>query len=248
MALKHQTVFRDIQSKILSGYWPENAMIPPELELCATHNVSRITVRRALDDLVQLGLIHRIRGKGTFVTKAKPFAEYRSGFHHQDSTMDDKPMINKILEDVVYPAHTELSKNMLPLFKRNIDTDEGVIRIRLLRLVDDYPYALMSIFFPQSISEGIDRQLLTHRSFLDVYEIGFARKIVALNRSVSAVIPDDEQCEMLGAKPGTAHLWMKNVALLDDETPVASNYALYNGNLFDFAVKIDLHTPSKLAL
>ncbi|HCS36183.1 MAG TPA: GntR family transcriptional regulator, partial [Sphaerochaeta sp.] len=69
MQLKYQSVFMDIQNKILSGYWPEDAMIPTELELCKKHDVSRITVRRALDDLVQMGLIRRARGKGSFVCK-----------------------------------------------------------------------------------------------------------------------------------------------------------------------------------
>ena len=41
------------KAKYSSGHWPENAMIPTEFELCDAYDVSRITVRRALDDLVQ---------------------------------------------------------------------------------------------------------------------------------------------------------------------------------------------------
>lgn len=248
MQLKYQSVFMDIQNKILSGYWPEDAMIPTELELCKKHNVSRITVRRALDDLVQMGLIRRARGKGSFVCKTKQYSEFRNGLVSQDGVEYDTKIFNRTLEDATYGPQTELAKNLLPTFKRPMDGSEGIVRIRLLRLVDDHPYAVMSIFLPESLSEIIDRELLVRRSFLDVYEICTGNKIVTLHRSVSAIIPDDEQCHLLGAKTGTAHLWMKNIACLADETPVAMNYALYNGNLFDFAVSLDLNNPPKAAL
>ncbi len=248
MQLKYQSVFMEIQNKILSGYWPEDAMIPTELELCKKHNVSRITVRRALDDLVQMGLICRARGKGSFVCKTKQISEYRNGLVSQDGMEYDTHIFNRFLEDVVYGPKTDIAMSMLPLFKNNSDIHEGLARIRLLRLVDDHPYALMSIFLPESISLQIDRDLLVRRSFLDVFELCTGKKIVTLHRSVSAVIPDDEQCHLLGARNGTAHLWMKNTACLDDGTPVAINYALYNGNLFDFAVSIDLNNPPKATL
>lgn len=248
MQLKYQSVFMDIQNKILSGYWPEDAMVPTELELCKKHNVSRITVRRALDDLVQMGLIRRARGKGSFVCKTKQYTEFRSGLVSQDGMEFGSRIFNRFLEDAVYGPKTELAKNLLPLFKRRIDGDEGIVRIRLLRLVDDHPYALMSIFFPESTSKYIDRELLVRHSFLDVYEMSTGNRISTQHRTVSAVIPDDEQCNLLGAKTGTAHLWMKHIACLADESPVAINYALYNGNLFDFAVNIDMKNPPKAAL
>ncbi|WP_422478491.1 GntR family transcriptional regulator [Pleomorphochaeta sp. DL1XJH-081] len=248
MQLKYQSVFMDIQNKILSGYWPENAMIPTELELCKKHDVSRITVRRALDDLVQMGLIRRARGKGSFVCKTKQYAEYRNGLVSQDGVEFDTRIFNRILEDSLYDPNSDLAKNLLPNFKLSPASGDGLVRIRLVRLVDDHPYAVMSIFVPESISKQVDREMLVRRSFLDVYELCTGNKIVTLHRSVSAVIPDDEQCNLLGARSGTAHLWMKNTACLADETPVAMNYALYNGNLFDFAVSIDLNNPPKVTL
>lgn len=248
MGLKHQKVFTDIQNKILSGYWPENRMIPPELELCEKYKVSRITVRRALDDLVQLGLIHRIRGKGTFVSKAKPYSEYRSGLISQDGIEQNTQILNNILEDVTYPNESELSQTILPIFNQLVEGGQGVTRIRLLRFVDEFPYAIMSIFMPENIGNKIDRELLRNHSFLDAYELSFNEKIVTLHRSITAVIPDDEQCYLLGSKPKTAHVWMKNTATLADESPVAISYALYNGNLFDFAVSINLENPPKLML
>ena len=65
----HRTVFAAIQEKIFSGEWSEGSLMPTEAELCTFFEVSRITVRRALDDLARLGLVEKIQGKGTFVRR-----------------------------------------------------------------------------------------------------------------------------------------------------------------------------------
>ena len=59
----------DIREKINSNEYPPNSMIPSEAELCEHYGVSRVTVRRAILDLVQEGLLNRGKGKGTFVSE-----------------------------------------------------------------------------------------------------------------------------------------------------------------------------------
>ncbi|MFA7370810.1 MAG: GntR family transcriptional regulator [Sphaerochaetaceae bacterium] len=236
MKLKYQTVFLDLQGKILAGDWPQEAMIPTETELCNTYSVSRITIRRALDELVQLGFIHRIRGKGTFVLKTKRLAELRKGVPNT-SAPKDAVLFNHIAEDVYYGPETEIGKNFVHLL--NLQA-EGVVRLRLVSYMNDHPYALMSIFLPLEVSNQIDRETLISKTFLETYEAITGQKIATIHRSISAVIPDDEQCDLLQTRPGSAHLWMKNVAYLDDESPVAMNYAIYNGNVYDFVVELEL--------
>ena len=60
-----------IRSRIESGEWPQGQQVPPEAELCREFSVSRGTVRQALADLVREGLLHRRRGKGSFVARPK---------------------------------------------------------------------------------------------------------------------------------------------------------------------------------
>ncbi|MFA5570757.1 MAG: GntR family transcriptional regulator [Sphaerochaetaceae bacterium] len=248
MALKHRKVFIDIQTNILSGIWPENTMIPTELELCEMYNVSRITVRRAFEDLEQLGLVRRVRGKGTFVTKGKQISEFRHGLVDHQGVKIAESVTSTILEDVLYPPGSELAKNMLPIFGRPLDGSEGICKIRLIRLVEETPFALISIFIPKSVSEKFDRSLLKENSFIEAYQKVFGEKIVTLKRSVSAIIPDEAQCELLGARKGTAHLWMKNRAFAQGEFPVAISYGLYNGNIFDFDLTFDLVDTPKLGM
>lgn len=243
MQLKYQAVLMELQNKIISGVWPENAMIPTEVELCDQFQVSRITVRRALDELVQSGLIRRSRGKGTFVCQFKQYSEYYKGLLSQDGIETTHEIVNQIISDTDYTVDSELVKNMLPQFKIPFDVGETITRIHLVRYIGSLPYAVMNIFLPTSLSAQIDRSLLKNSSFLDTFEKSTNIPIVTIHRSFSAVIPDNETCALLATKPQSAHLWMKSIALNEDKEPVAVNYAVYDGNLFDFSVTIDAKNP-----
>ena len=67
MALKFQTIYAQLQAKIVSGEWPEGYRIPTEMELCQLFSVSRVTIRRALNGLVKRGYLERARGRGSYV-------------------------------------------------------------------------------------------------------------------------------------------------------------------------------------
>ena len=64
---KYEQIRQDIIHKIESMEYRPNQVIPSENELCASYGVSRITVRKAIDELVHEGLLYRIKGKGSFV-------------------------------------------------------------------------------------------------------------------------------------------------------------------------------------
>ncbi|NCB00634.1 MAG: GntR family transcriptional regulator [Spirochaetia bacterium] len=243
MQLKYQAVLMELQNKILSGIWPENIMIPAELELCSQYKVSRITIRRALDELVQSGLIRRSRGKGTFVCQVKQYNEYYNGLISQDGVETNNEILNQILSDTEYSKESELVQTMLPQFKVPLDSGETITRLHLVRYVGNVPYAVMNIFLPTSLSKQINRSFLRNSSFLDTYEKSTNCSIKTIHRSFSAVIPDNETCALLATRLNTAHLWMKSIAMGEQDEPIAINYAVYDGNLFDFSVTIDAKNP-----
>src|SRR4051794_37228933 len=62
-----------LRGRILDGSYQPHQQLPSEAEMIAAFKVSRITVRQALGDLENEGLIFRLHGKGTFVSKPKAF-------------------------------------------------------------------------------------------------------------------------------------------------------------------------------
>src|SRR4030043_2055345 len=65
-------IYTIIKEKIESGEWPVGTQIPTEDELCKTYDVSKVTVREAIQELVREGYLKRQQGKGTFVLYSVP--------------------------------------------------------------------------------------------------------------------------------------------------------------------------------
>lgn len=66
---QHKKIYEILRKHILSGVYEEGSLLPSENELCAIHNITRPTVRQALDALVKDGFISKKQGKGSIVRK-----------------------------------------------------------------------------------------------------------------------------------------------------------------------------------
>ncbi|MCK9287964.1 MAG: GntR family transcriptional regulator [Sphaerochaetaceae bacterium] len=242
MGLKYQSVFLELQNKIISGLWPEDVMIPTELELCKIHNVSRITVRRALEEMVKLGYIRRTRGRGSFVNGSKRNSEYSKGLISQDGLEVEKPIRQQLLELNVHAKDSEITRHMQGLFKHD---GESIYQFRVLRYIEDQPYSIVSFFTTESIGVGLKDMDITQHNFIELYNTLTGKQITKMSRNISAIIPDDSICDILKVPHGSAHLWIKSSAHLNNHDIIGVAYGVYNGNLYDFAVNINLDNPPR---
>ncbi|MBE0601056.1 MAG: GntR family transcriptional regulator, partial [Firmicutes bacterium] len=67
----YKQLMQRLKNDIIAGVYPPGERIPGEQALCAAYNVSRVTVRNALEEIVREGLLVRRQGKGTFVAQEK---------------------------------------------------------------------------------------------------------------------------------------------------------------------------------
>lgn len=72
----YQQVFEVIKGKIETGRYPAHSQIPTESELSRMYGVGRITVRRAIEELVNEGYLTKRQGRGTFVTALRWCARF----------------------------------------------------------------------------------------------------------------------------------------------------------------------------
>ncbi len=239
MKLKYQSVLNDLENKIITGVWPEGAMIPTELELCDKYEVSRITIRRALDEMVRAGMIERARGRGTFVRGSKQISDHYTSGHNPFHIEGIQPIRSKIIKDIEYAPGSDIAVNLLPQFNLDVKSGESLRRILIVRYASDTPYAVMNIFTTGTIARMIDRESLVSKTFIKVYEEVSGTPIVSVKSSIATIVPDQETCDLLGTRPTTAQLWMKGRAYTEDGQLVAINYSVYDGNLFEYTVSVD---------
>jgi GntR family transcriptional regulator len=100
-----------LRGRIESGDWKAGDQLPGEPELCSVFDVSRTVIRQALTELMHEGLIVRVKGKGTFVAKAKimeNLAQKLTGFY-QDMAERGQPPVSRVLMQQVVPASAKVA-------------------------------------------------------------------------------------------------------------------------------------------
>lgn len=208
--------------------------MPTEIELCSLFDVSRITVRRALDELARLGYIERIRGRGTFIRRSR----MRSGDANEGflGAMRERgaAVTTRLLCVSLEPAEPGIAATLR--LKGEAGASPMTWRFRRLRLVDGTPMAIMNSFVSRSLGDAMRNFDLETESFYELYGRILGSPVARTEGVVSAIAPDQEACELLDVPLGSAHLWYKSVGYLSDGSPVESCFSIFNATKYEFAV------------
>ncbi len=132
-----------IRKKILSKEWKSGSKIPGETELCEIYQVSRITIRRALEDLQTEGYLTKLQGKGTYVNK-RSIEQRLSKFYSFSEELRKKGMQeNAVLNQFVQiKANEELAESL------RCQVGESIFHIDRVRYTEGKPYVVESSFIP----------------------------------------------------------------------------------------------------
>lgn len=158
-----------VRNKIEEGEYLPGTAIPSENTLAKTYGINRLTVRNAIDALVQEGLLIRVQGKGIFVVgdKMDRDLDYLGGFNQ---TMRDKNKIpkTKIVSKAMRKAEDKYSR----IF--GVKPDEDIYYIKRICYADDETMSLEEVYIPHYIVpklDGIDLLVFTIYEVYDFYGI-----------------------------------------------------------------------------
>lgn len=229
---KSQIIIEEIRDRIESGAWRSGAMIPTEAELCTMFQVSRITVRRALDWLAEQGLIRKVHGKGTFVAPNSILNSGSTplGFSQHMALYGIEVTSRLVSSELVMPT-SEIRRR---LFIR--DDKEMVWHFRRLRFVMGTPIALMDSYIKKPIGDRIHDLAGDGTSFFSLFESILGEKIAETRGSVTAIMPEEDICRLLCVPYPSAQLLYKNTAYLGSGTPIQFDYSIFNSRRYEFTV------------
>lgn len=146
--LLYTQVENSLRQKIISGELEVGARLPTEQELCEQFGVSRITVRRAVQNLVDEGLIYRLRGRGTFVSAPKHIIRKGSpnyfGYHAFSEVGGKSP--RRVLSRETLSATGRLAKALEIPEGSRVSMVERLIFEESIPIAIDYVYVSAQLF------------------------------------------------------------------------------------------------------
>jgi len=138
-----------LRSLIADGTWPDGTQLPNEGKLSEMLGVSRITIRHALRNVEEAGLLRREHGRGTFVRTSTMTAGVR-GLTSFTQEMADRGLVvgSRVLEMVELPATPEVASAL------EITEGETVVMVRRLRAGNNQPIGIQTAFMPAARVPG----------------------------------------------------------------------------------------------
>jgi len=215
---------------------PEGASLPPERELCATHGVSRATVRHALQRLEAEQRIYRRQGRGTFVAHAK--IEQRLGLTSHTEEMRASGILpgSKLINVSRSPASAGVAAAL------RLPGAAEVLRIERLRLADGDAIALEVLYLNAERFDGISASLGDNVSFYQLLHSDYGVELSSAEETIEAVVAGAREAKLLGCGQGSALLLLSRLTLDTQGRPIEYVRSLYRGDRFRFRQHLERST------
>ncbi|ELC8444043.1 GntR family transcriptional regulator [Clostridium perfringens] len=215
-----------IKEKITKGTWQVGQCIASERELTEAYGVSRMTVRQALGELVQEGLLVREKGKGTFVCEPKVKQEDMMSFSDIIKKAG-RSLITKVLYFEVINTPDELADTF---------EVEKIYKINRLRLVDGEAVANEVVYIPCEYCGFVTKEDLEGSLFKLLEEKGYV--IESTESALAAVIMDEELKTLFNVDKQVPLLRSHNAALNSEGEIIYVEDAIYRSDKYVLEINI----------
>ncbi len=222
-----------LEQRINAGEFQPGDQFPTDDELCTQYNLSRGTVRRAIEILVEEGRLRRDQGRGTFVTPPQLSPVFfRLADFGEDMRQRGLEPQTRLLHLKTFPATEEIAASL------QIEPGAEVIEIARLRLANDKPMAIETRYLareicPELLDEDLEHQSI-HRLLIDKFNIPLVRAW----HSIEARVLSGQEAELLQVPDGTAGFLVERLTFTIKNQPVTWFRTIYRGDEYRFTAEL----------
>ncbi|CUA80415.1 GntR family transcriptional regulator [Anoxybacillus suryakundensis] len=222
-----------IKEMIEKGQLQPGEMIPSEREWAETYEISRMTVRQAINNLVNDGYLVRKRGKGTFVA-TKKIEQPLKGLTSFSEDMRARGMVpgTKLLAFHTIPASLSFAKQL------GIGEGEEIYEIRRIRLADGLPMALETAYVPYALVPGLTEQNVSG-SIYEFIEKKLGLTIRSATQTLEASVARKLEAELLQMKEGAPVLLIQRNSYLQTGQPLEIVKSVYRADRYKFMIEME---------
>jgi GntR family transcriptional regulator len=211
--------------------------LPPERELSERFAVARETLRRCLRELEQDGLLERRQGAGTFVS-GQPVVKQLQLMSFSEE-MRERGLIpsSEVLSIKPLGADARLAS------KLKLRPGAPLLELRRLRLADDEPMALETVFLVRERLPEFDPEVLRTGSLYELLMQKFGLQIRSAQQQVQATVLNEEEAELLEVPPFSPSLLVERLVMTSGGEIVEFARSLYRADRYRFEVNV-MRAPS----
>src|SRR6056297_3859883 len=193
-------LYKELKKQIMNGELKPGDAMPSEYSFCEDLEISRLTVRKALEELSREGLITRTRGRGTFVAQNK---QEENLTELQGFTDEVKKQGQHTASIVIENRLVEPPPEVVQCF--SISDDTPVIFLKRLRLVDNSPMAIESAYFNTTLNPRLLKLMqmdMEHHSVYNFFKKDLGIMLEYADEIIEVQKPVEGDREMLKIKTG----------------------------------------------
>lgn len=219
------TIADDIKNKISHGEYTAGSKIPSERKLCSQYNVSRMTIRHAINKLVIDGYVYSVKGSGTFIAEKK-IEKQKNKFSSFTEDMKSKGLSpSNIIVSFEKMLPSEIIADRL-----GIDSFEAVFRIERVRLANGEPMSYEIVYRPVKYTPNLKEEDLLGSLFEKLKEDGL--KLSHSEQTIEAVLSNERTSQLLKIGKDVPLLVIKATTFLEDDTLLEYSRNFYRADMY----------------
>ena len=231
---RYQQISKVLGKQIFAGHYSAGAQLPTEQALSFQFKVNRHTVREAIKELKNDGLIYSVRGKGHFVTANKIIYPLSAKVRFSQNILEANLMPgSELLEATTLEAGVEIGA------KLNLSPTELVFKLEILRTVNQIPFSVASSYLPVERFRGLDELISGSFSLYTLLKKHFQIEPVRQESLIEVGLPDNKEMQLLQVPSRHSLLLVRSLACDNCSRPVEYVVTRTRGDLGCLAINFN---------
>ncbi len=229
----HSQLKSAIDLRIESGEWSPESQVPSERELCEQFQVSRITVRQALHQLVADGRLIRIHGRGTYVATSPLTKQLLPlvGFSEDMLARGQRPGA-RVVRFESSTASLAVAQSL------HLSAGEEIIVLERLRLANGRPMALETVHLPEQLFPGLLEESLEDRSLYQLLRQKYGIRPDRALQQWQAVPCPSSDAKLLEVRKGSPVLQIQRTTFDAEGRPFEYLESFFRGDRYVFQAEL----------